>query len=547
MKQEKLKTTTIFYICLGIVFLLNLLQAHFMEITGDEAYYVMYSRQLDWGYFDHPPLVAIWIYLGQWLEGSLGARFGGSVSFIGMVYILYQSLELKGRKALYLFWALMGSFAMFSIYGFVITPDVPLLFFASLFIYIAKRYLVDYEWKYALLLGVVMAALLYSKYHGIIWIGLFVLANLQLLKKPSFYIGSLLGVAFFLPHLYWQYNHDFPSVAYHLSGHSADSWQWKFVWEYIPHQFLVFGVLTAIPVFIAMVKYRAVDKFERSLQFWFWGVLAFFFLMSFKSHIEPHWTVLAALPALLITTKYYNQIKQPWVLRLAIVNTGLFLVVRLLVTAQFVTIPHVHGGKEWTSQIEEISQGQPVVFYNSYQNASIFSFYTSVKTNAYGAFYYHATQYNLWQRSQELAGENILFVSRDNIGDKDFIDTPRGRYYYYWIYDYASLEDMRFSILDEQSQPNKIKVEIHNPYDFSVALNNQQHILDFYFIIKQGEKEHFHKALFTESYNILPRSNQYISFDISWDIEGEYDLLLFLASKHHPLGWGTAWKEQVNF
>ena len=39
--------------------LVNLLQAYFTEITLDEAYYYQYARDLDWGYYDHPPMVAL--------------------------------------------------------------------------------------------------------------------------------------------------------------------------------------------------------------------------------------------------------------------------------------------------------------------------------------------------------------------------------------------------------------------------------------------------------------------------------------------------------
>ena len=35
------------------------LQAIYTGLMADEAYYWMYSHQLDWGYFDHPPIVAL--------------------------------------------------------------------------------------------------------------------------------------------------------------------------------------------------------------------------------------------------------------------------------------------------------------------------------------------------------------------------------------------------------------------------------------------------------------------------------------------------------
>jgi len=44
----------IFWIGLLVYFVINILQAAFLELHFDEAYYWLYSRNLDWGYFDHP-------------------------------------------------------------------------------------------------------------------------------------------------------------------------------------------------------------------------------------------------------------------------------------------------------------------------------------------------------------------------------------------------------------------------------------------------------------------------------------------------------------
>ncbi|MBQ8423556.1 MAG: hypothetical protein IJY36_04795 [Coprobacter sp.] len=47
---------------------LNLLQAAFTELAHDEAYYFIYAEKLDWGYFDHPPMTALLIALGNELH-----------------------------------------------------------------------------------------------------------------------------------------------------------------------------------------------------------------------------------------------------------------------------------------------------------------------------------------------------------------------------------------------------------------------------------------------------------------------------------------------
>ena len=38
------------------------------ELFHDEAYYWMYSKYPDWGYFDHPPLVAMLIKIGNFIN-----------------------------------------------------------------------------------------------------------------------------------------------------------------------------------------------------------------------------------------------------------------------------------------------------------------------------------------------------------------------------------------------------------------------------------------------------------------------------------------------
>ena len=41
-----------------------LIQSLTTELFDDEAYYWVYSRFLDWGYYDHPPMIAALIKVG---------------------------------------------------------------------------------------------------------------------------------------------------------------------------------------------------------------------------------------------------------------------------------------------------------------------------------------------------------------------------------------------------------------------------------------------------------------------------------------------------
>jgi 4-amino-4-deoxy-L-arabinose transferase-like glycosyltransferase len=71
--SKLLSTSSPFYI---LLLLLGLLQAYSTELFDDEAYYWVYAQFLDWGYFDHPPMIALLIKMGVSIfPGELGVRF----------------------------------------------------------------------------------------------------------------------------------------------------------------------------------------------------------------------------------------------------------------------------------------------------------------------------------------------------------------------------------------------------------------------------------------------------------------------------------------
>ncbi len=61
---------TAFIILLVGLMLTRLINAIWLPPAQDEAYYFLWSRFLDGGYFDHPPLVAFLSAAGQLVPGS---------------------------------------------------------------------------------------------------------------------------------------------------------------------------------------------------------------------------------------------------------------------------------------------------------------------------------------------------------------------------------------------------------------------------------------------------------------------------------------------
>ena len=114
--------------------IINILQSLFTGLYPDEAYYWVYSRKLQWGYFDHPPLVALSVKLGELFgHNSLCTRLGTVILSAGGVFFLFKALP-EGIADTRIYIISFLSIILFHIYGFVATPDAALFFFTALFL-----------------------------------------------------------------------------------------------------------------------------------------------------------------------------------------------------------------------------------------------------------------------------------------------------------------------------------------------------------------------------------------------------------------------------
>ena len=76
--------------------LLNLIQATSTELFDDEAYYWVYSIFPAWGYFDHPPMVAMLIKAGYVIfHNELGVRIFSLILSTIAVYLVDSLIEKK--------------------------------------------------------------------------------------------------------------------------------------------------------------------------------------------------------------------------------------------------------------------------------------------------------------------------------------------------------------------------------------------------------------------------------------------------------------------
>jgi hypothetical protein len=397
-----------------IWFVINFLSASFTQLYNDESYYTLFANQLALGYFDHPPMIALMIKAGSFLfKDEAGVRI---LSVASVSFALYLIYKLAGVNKPMLFLAAIFSVSGLNLLGFLALPDSPLLLFSIIFFLFYKRFLIRDSVPNMFLLGFAMAALLYSKYHGILVIFFTLLSNLNLLKSNRFRLSVLIGLFLFFPHIYWQYKNDFVSIIYHLFERSENHYKFSFTYEYLIGQILYYGPVTSIFMIIASVKYKISDLIDKALLWNLYGIFCFFLLGSLKGRVEVNWTLPAIIPMLIFFLKYSTSVSAftRWFYYLSVPVILMIFILRLelsypLINLKINRIDDLRGQKEFAKEVIDKSQGLPVIT-NRYQTAGILSFYTKVFTpsiNVNG----RRNQFSLWHADDSLRYRKVSFVN----------------------------------------------------------------------------------------------------------------------------------------
>ena len=418
-----------FIVLLLVWGMIDLLCAMLCDIHADEAYYRLYGQYLDWGYFDHPPMIALMTFISDVLvpgtsivAKNLSVRLMTVLLHMATVFLVWKTLDIKDRadkRAQNIFFLVSGSMVMFNAYGFITAPDAPLLFFGALFYYAYRKYLCETSWKYAILLSVAIAGMCYSKYMAVLAVGFIVLSNWRLICDKRLWAAIGLAVIMLIPHLYWQYANNFPSFTYHLVDRSM-SYNWLYTLDYLPNQLLVFNPLSfCLMIWLSVRAFCSTDMWRRGMSWSVLGFQVFFFAMTIRGHVEPHWTMLATIPAIVLLvedwmsypTNERSLFVKRWVRTTMVAMFGLVLVARVVLMMN--VLPARTGLanlRPYYAAIHEASEGLPVVFDGSFQRPSLYRFYYDDNAVLVRQDYDRYTQYDLLHLEKELLGKKVCLI-----------------------------------------------------------------------------------------------------------------------------------------
>jgi hypothetical protein len=478
---------------LSVWFVVNLISASFTLLYSDESYYRLFSQQLAFGYFDHPPMIALFIRIGSLIvNNEAGVRLVSVMAVTSALYLIYRLSDVKNPV---LFMAVIFSVFALNLLGFMALPDAPLLFFTVLFFTAYRKFLINEDVKNTLLLSVVMAALLYSKYHGILVIFFTVISNLRLLKSGKFWIAASIGILLFTPHLAWQVKNSFVTFSYHLFERSVSHYDFTVTLEYLFGQILFYGPFAALFMYLALVKYKVNDLFGKALIWNIWGIIGFFLINTFRGRVEVNWTLPVMVPLLIIFMKY-SDTEPCFMRRFYYFATPVILIILIfriqmiypILKINILRIDNLRNGKEFVHEVVSKSYGLPVVT-NSYQDAGIISYYSghfvpSINLNG------RSNQFSLWHADDSLRFRKVAFVN-DYLNEGVSISNRSYKEYKVTVIDsFPVMNDITITVL-----PQKPRVRINEEFNITVRLDAGKPYC------KYKDCGQFHTKLYSEVYH----------------------------------------------
>src|SRR5437667_11984769 len=138
-----------------------------VDLFFDEAQYWTWSRELAFGYFSKPPLLAWIIAAAERICGSSEAciRAPAPILYFGTSLLVYALARQLYDAQVAFFAALSTALATGAVFSArIISTDVPLLFFWALALFAYVKLLSGAGARWALLLGVALGLGLLAKY-----------------------------------------------------------------------------------------------------------------------------------------------------------------------------------------------------------------------------------------------------------------------------------------------------------------------------------------------------------------------------------------------
>lgn len=470
---------------LGVWWCANLIEAGCTELANDEAYYHMFAQRLAWGYFDHPPVTALLVWLGERLfGGELGVRFFFTVLqplYLWALWRLVRPADAVRRDAT-LFVMLSASTLLLQLYGFIAVPDGPLLASSAVFLWTFRNFSEGRRLAW-LWMGAAIALMAYSKYHGALVLLFALAANPRLFARPVLYASGAVAAVLLVPHLVWQYHHDWASFIYHLSARNS-VFRPGYVVEFLANMLVVFNPFL-VPIYVqAWRKTRPQSAVGRALKLLPAAFIGFFLLSSLRGYVQPQWVIVSVFGLIYVAFAYVR--RHPRTRRYAMAAGGVTLLLVAAVRVEMIFNPlelrfEVFDNSESYGAIAAEAQGRPVVFRHGYAVAAKYAFYTGGEAYCQPNIRYRTHQWQFRDDDSRFAGREVLVECpppgiADTTGRVRTVRLANGRSFTWFVDpDFRPVRKVGVTI---GGMPRRVaagdtlrlRLRFSNPYDYAIRV-----------------------------------------------------------------------------
>ncbi len=279
-----------------ILILARFIAGTVLPLSADEAYYWLWSRHLDWGYYDHPPLIAFAIRAGTAMFGE--TAFG--VRLIGLLASIVASIAVWRAGAIILKNEKAGGYAclffnlslMVAVEAMVATPDTLAIAAAALFLLALAKVEESGRGAWWLAAGAAAGVGLLAKYTTfflgagtLVWL-LADLRQRRWLLTVWPYVGAIVAAAVFVPNLWWNQTHGWMTFAFQF-GRVGDG---HFTLRYLA-EFLGAQIGLATPFIFILAVMGVFSRREGSIlaPALIWPSIAYFVVHALHDRVQGNW------------------------------------------------------------------------------------------------------------------------------------------------------------------------------------------------------------------------------------------------------------------
>ncbi|MCM8816117.1 MAG: glycosyltransferase family 39 protein [Candidatus Omnitrophica bacterium] len=404
---------------------IRLLFASLVPITGDEAYFIVWAKHLNYGYYEHPPMIG-WI---MWLLSFLGDnifvyRIFPLISVPIIALLMVKILQEFDEKKAYL----CGSVFLLSpvsILNVLSVNDVPLIFFTFLSGFFFYRAVKKNKITDAILSGFSGGCAFLSKYFFV----LFILALLgfctisrkkELWKVFSFFMFAALPLMFI--NLLWNYNNCWLNVMFNLFFRNKNlSIDFANVFIFIIEQIFLMTPFLAFVFFKDRFFWRKVKENKNIILFWYFFIvpLVFFSILSLTKKIGLHWMA-SFYPFFFILLIFSNEKIIKKAIRYNVYFSVIFSI--LVMTIVFLPVETFRSLKKYPEIVmfmkpvdlcKKICEraDDRILASTGYTETSVFSYYCNREFVLFGSMSRSGRYFDFISDFRDYDGRNFLIVS----------------------------------------------------------------------------------------------------------------------------------------